>query len=65
MHFEPLVAGDGTLSVGGLTVTACFPVDGLMVEGMTFTVHASHWQRRAAADAPWEDIAGTEETGQV
>ena len=65
MHFEPLVVADGTLSVGVVTVTACFPVNGLPVEGMTFTVHASHWQRRAAADSPWEDIAGTEETGRV
>ena len=65
MHFEPLVVGDGTLSVGVLTVTACVPVDNLMVEGMTFTVHTSHWQRRAAADSPWEDIAGTEEAGHV
>ena len=32
---------------------------------MTYTVHTSHWQRRAAADSPWEDIAGTEETGRV
>ena len=31
MHFEPLVAGDGTLTVGVLTVMACFPVEGIMV----------------------------------
>ena len=65
MHFMPLVVADGTISVGGLTATVCVPVPGLTLEGMTFTVHTSHWQRRAAADAPWEDIAGTEVMGQV
>ncbi len=65
MHFAPLMVSDGTMSVGGLTVMACFPVDGIMVEGMTFTVHESHWQRRAAADSAWEDIAGTEAMGEV
>lgn len=65
MHFAPLMVGDGTMSVGGLTVTACFPVDALMFEGVSYTVHESHWQRRAAADSAWEDIAGTEAMGEV
>ena len=65
MHFEPLVAGDGTLSVGPLTVTTCVPVNELPVEGMTFTVHTSHWERRDAAGSPWAKIADTDEMGQV
>ena len=66
MHLEALVVADGSINFGVFTLTDCFPVPpGLMFEGMTFTVHTSHWQRRAAADAPWEDIAGTEKTGQI
>ena len=65
MRFAPLMVGDGTMSVGGITVTDCFPVEGLMFEGVTYTVHESHWQRRAAADSAWENIAGTEAMGEV
>jgi hypothetical protein len=62
---ENVVVADGSLSAGGLSTTECFPIDNLMLGGVSFTVHTSHWQRRATSDSAWEDMPGTEETGQV
>lgn len=62
---EGVDVADGSISVGVLSTMECFQVDNLPFMGRTFTVHTSKWQRRATADDAWEDIADTEETGQV
>lgn len=65
MVLERLVVSDGSIAFGGLSTTECFPIEDLDVGGVMVTVHTSKWQRRAAAGSAWEDIPGTEETGQV
>ena len=65
MLLEGVVVEDGRLSAGVLSTTECFPIENFRLGGVTFTVHTSHWQRRATADSAWEDIPGTEEMGQV
>ena len=65
MVLQGLVVSDGSLAFGGLSTTECFPVTDLDVGGVIVTVHTSKWQRRATASAAWEDMPGTEETGQV
>ena len=35
------------------------------VNGVTYTIHNSKWQRRTNASSGWVDIPGTERTGQV
>ena len=35
------------------------------INGVTYAVHASKWQRRANADSPWTDIPDTEKEGSI
>lgn len=65
MVLAGLVVSDGSITFGALSTTECFPITGLNVGGVMVTVHTSKWQRSATADDAWEDVPGTEETGQV
>ena len=43
----------------------CVLLSNTTINGVTYTIHSSKWQRRANADSAWEDIPGTEATGSV
>ena len=43
----------------------CVLLSNTTINGVTYTIHSSKWQRRANADSAWEDIPGTEATGRV
>ena len=63
---EGLTVAPGQVTFSGLTLPIdCFPVSGIPLGDVTYTVHTSKWQRRDDSGAPWMDIAGTEETGNV
>ena len=55
----------GTLTYGATTSAGCVAVSNTAIDGTTHTVHTSKWQRRAGANSPWTDIAGTDRTGMV
>ena len=43
------------------TAASCIQVDGTSLNGVTYTVHASKWQRRTDESSAWTDIPETEE----
>ena len=43
MYLEPLMVADGSITVGIFTLTECLPVKNLPLDGVTYTVHTSHW----------------------
>ena len=54
---------NGSLNINGAPLTSCFgPVVQMNVNGVTYTVHSSKWQRRDNAESDWTDIPGTERT---
>ena len=55
----------GRIEIAGISLLDCFPVGGITLNGVTYTVHTSNWQRRDDAMAEWTALAGTEQTGQV
>ena len=58
---------NGRIEIGGVPLLGCFvvPGTGITLNGVTYIVHTSNWQRRDDAMAEWADLAGTERTGQV
>ena len=51
------------LNIQGLNFVFCYgPVVDQEVNGVTYTVHSSKWQRRDNAESDWTDIPGTERT---
>ena len=57
---EGLRVSAGQVRIGFLVAGGgCIPVNNTTINGVTYTVHSSKWQRRAAASSPWEDVAGT------
>ena len=43
----------------------CVNLKGGSINGVTYTIHESKWQRRPDASSTWVDIPGTEHTGGV
>ncbi len=72
---EPPPSSDNYTPLEGLRVSAgrvqysffsaggCIRLSNTTINGVTYTVHSSKWQRRADASSPWEDVADTEEQG--
>ncbi len=55
----------GRIDFGPLSSATCIAVQNLSVNGVLYDVDTSKWQTRADANAPWADIAGTGETGEM
>ena len=53
----------GQISYGFFTSASCIRLSNITLNGVTFTVHSSKWQRRDGASSPWEDVPGTEQQG--
>ena len=43
----------------------CVNVNGSNLNGVTYVVHSSKWQRRAGTASSWEEVTGTERQGRV
>ena len=43
----------------------CVNLGNTTLNGVTYTIHSSKWQKRADASSAWTDISGTEHTGGV
>ena len=55
----------GRIQYGFFSTGGCISLTNFTLNGVTYTVHDSKWQRRSAAGSPWEDVAGTERQGEV
>ena len=65
--YEPL--SDWTVESGRVrflffSAGNCITLGG-SINGVTYTIHTSKWQRRANADSPWTDVPGTDKEGSI
>ena len=64
-RLDELVVSDGRVQFFFFSAGQCIRISDTSINGVTYTIHSSYWQRRSGAGAPWEEIPGTQETGQV
>ena len=57
----------GLVNFVALTISPgnCLNVNNSSLNGATYVVHSTKWQRRASAGSTWEDVPGTERQGRV
>ena len=63
--FQGFRISNGRVQLSFFSAGGCINLTNATVNGITYTFHTSHWQRRANEDAPWTDISGTEHEGGV
>ena len=56
---------DGRVQFFFFSAGQCIQISNTTINGVTYTIHSSYWQRRSGAGSPWEEIPGTQETGRV
>lgn len=59
------VAGEESVSFGGLSGACVSSEEPIQVDLATYEIHSSKWQRRDDEDAAWEDVADTSATGEI
>ena len=67
-EYTPLddwTVSDGRVQFFFLSAGQCVNVGNVTLNGVTYTVHSSKWQRRANANSAWSEVPGTEHTGGV
>jgi len=62
---EGLRVSPGRIQYQFFSTGGCIQLTNTTLNGVTYSVHSSKWQRRDDADSPWMDVAGTEQTGAV
>ena len=60
-----LRVSDGRVQFSFFSAGGCITLGNTTINGVTYTVHSSKWQRRANAGSAWTDIPGTEREGGV
>ncbi len=60
---EGLLVSAGRVQYSFFSAGGCIRLSNTTINGVTYTVHSSKWQRRADADSPWVDVPGPEELG--
>ena len=64
-RLNELVVSDGRVQFFSFSAGRCIQISNTTINGVTYTIHSSYWQTRSEAGSPWEEIPGTQETGQV
>ena len=64
-RLDELVVSVGQVRFFFFSAGRCIQISNTTINGVTYTIHSSYWQRRSGAGSPWEQIPGTQETGQV
>ena len=64
-RLDELVVSVGQVRFFFFSAGRCIRISNTTINGVTYTIHSSYWQRRSGAGSPWEQIPGTQETGQV
>ena len=57
---EGLSVSDGRIQFLFFSAGRCIYIDGSTINGVTYNVHYSKWQRRDDVTSPWVDVPGTE-----
>ena len=64
-EYTPLDAwsvSSGTIRLG-FAISGCLAVNNITLNGVTYTVHSSKWERRNDESSPWSDIPGSDYEG--
>ena len=64
-RLDELVVSDGRVQFFFFSAGRCIQISNTSINGVTYTIHSSYWQRRSGAGSPWEEIPDTQETGKV
>ena len=67
-EYTPLddwTVSDGSVQFFFFSAGGCISIGNTALNGVTYTVHSSHWQRRADANSAWTDIPGTKRMGSL
>ena len=62
---EGLRVSPGRIQYQFFSTGGCIQLSNVTLNGVTYTVHGSRWQRRDDTDSPWMDVAETEREGAV
>ena len=62
---ESWTVSDGRVQFFFFSAGQCVNLGNTTLNGVTYTIHSSKWQKRADASSAWTDISGTEHTGGV
>ena len=62
---ESWTVSDGRVQFFFFSAGQCVIVGNTTLNGVTYTIHNSKWQRRTNASSAWMDIPGTEQTGRI
>ena len=60
---EGLRVSAGRVQYGIFSSGGCIRLSNTTINGVTYTVHSSKWQRRDSANSAWLDVPGTEQQG--
>ncbi len=55
----------GAIQFESLSTTTCISISNTSINGVSYTIHGSRWQRRAGPHDAWTDISGTEQDGSI
>ena len=64
-RLNELVVSDDRVQFFFFSEGQCIRISDTTINGVTYTIHSSKWQKRSRAGFPWGDFPGTEETGAV
>ena len=67
-EYTPLqtwTVSDGRVQFSFFSAGRCVQLSNSTINGVTYTIHTSKWQKRADADSAWEEVPDTEATGGV
>ncbi len=64
-RLDTIEVSPGRVRFGFISAGRCIRVRNTSINGVTYTIESSKWQRRPNANSAWADIAGTEENGQM
>ena len=64
-RLDELVVSDGRVQFFFFSAGQCIQISNTTINGVTYTIHSSYWQRRSGGGSPWEEVPGTQETGRM
>lgn len=64
-RLDALTVAPGEITLDVLTITDCTSISNFTLNGVTYTVKSSKWQKRADEEEDWSDIDSTITTGEL
>ncbi len=64
-RLDALSVAPGEVTLDALTITECTSISNFTLNGVTYTVETSKWQKRADEEEDWSEIDSTITTGEL